>query len=130
MISLKINIHHYVYSATMKITFYLKKTFILKVFLKYIFQFFSMRLPKTQRSPYATCLAYSNTTSMINQKKPWTPNNTSRYSSRSANQIHASPRKTPTFQQFHNSKADVNGLKQCYRRICNVCFLGSFFQYG
>ena len=84
--------------------------------------FFSMRLPKTQPSPYATCLAYNNTTSIINQKKPWAPNSNGRYSSRSANQIHASARKTPSFQQFHDSKADVNGLKQCYRRICNVCF--------
>ena len=84
--------------------------------------FFSMGLPKTQPSPYATCLAYNNTTSIINQKKPWAPNSNGRYSSRSANQIHASARKTPSFQQFHDSKADVNGLKQCYRRICNVCF--------
>ena len=77
--------------------------------------FLSLRLPKTQRSPYASCLAY-NSTSMVSQRKPWTPSNISRHSSNQK-----TPKKIFPSSQFNPSKANVKGLQTCYRRICNVC---------
>jgi len=84
----------------------------------------ALRLPKTQRSPYAECNSYRHYTHTYLHRKPRAASSsTARYQRGLVNYQNYTSRQTrqisPTTPHSTSYNSDYRGLKQCYRKICN-----------
>ena len=108
-----------------------------------LFYLIRIRFPQAHRSPYATDVntpvnyrhllhesTYNGKQKKWQQRKSMTANGTMRRSKTQTFPHHEQPKHQQQHQHSHSAKLlsqshpnllDVNGLKKCYRRICNVC---------